>query len=148
MTDRLGSDTHDTSTEQRVHAIPANGTELKVLELSRQKSLDVLGVDGEEVCAAQVADRKGGDVAVLLFTDHVDALLSQLWYQILLVGRQRLFQVVDPEGILAGIQWHAATAQTFGMARLLPRVHDHTNDLQHNGRGRETQNERRRHFSG
>lgn len=112
--------THNSSSQQRVHAIMTDLSQLKLLELGRQHRLDILGIDREDVIATEVAQDKGSDVAVLSIANNLHASLRQLGQQFLLIRSERLLQIIDSKGILARVQRQVPTAQTLGLARVLP----------------------------
>lgn len=95
-------------------------SKLEILKLSSQNSLDILGIDGKDVIATEVAQNEGRDITVFLVADDLDASLGQLRQRFLLVCGKSLLQIVDTEGIFTWKQRQIATAQALSLARVLP----------------------------
>lgn len=121
--------TYNSGTQERVNTATTNFTELKVLELSCEDCLNVLGIDGEVKIATEIANNEGGYVAVLDVTDVLHPLLSERRQGLRLVGGERGFQVTDSEGVGAWVHWHFGTTELSSFARVLPGVDQGTDDM-------------------
>ncbi|KAJ5453412.1 uncharacterized protein N7458_004368 [Penicillium daleae] len=73
--------------------------ELKVLKLNSQQGLNILEVDRKDKITPEVAHYEGSDISLLKIAHELDTALRQLWQELFFVGSQRLFQIVNSDGV-------------------------------------------------
>lgn len=87
--------THNPSTQKRMKARPTKFPQPKILKLSRQHSLDVLGINSEKKIGTYLTDAKRRHTSSLPPRDPLEAVLEYLRNELFLIRLQNLPQIAN-----------------------------------------------------
>lgn len=124
--------------------VPPRLAQGKILELRGQNSLDILWLYRKDVLSIQHLNAEGRHVSALADGHSINATLDQLGDNLLLVRAQSLLQVADAQPV-AGVGGNRTTAQTAGVAGMLPGIQNAPDHAKSDGSCHERQKESRRH---
>ena len=124
--------------------LPAHA-QLKVLELCRQDSLDVLRVSGIDGLAAHLTDAESQDIAVFAVTHVLESTLGHFRDEFDFVGLERLEEIGDTHRVFAGIERHRTTAQLAGFGGMADGLNQRVQQPQDESRGCHGEKKRSRH---
>lgn len=119
--------------------------QLKVLELRRQDSLDILRVCGGDGLAAHLTDAESQHIAVFAVTHFLESTLRHFRDLFGFIGLERLEEIGDTQRVFAGIERDRSTAQLAGFGGMADGFNQRVQQPQDESRGCHGEKQRGRH---